>query len=91
MNVDGANRRVEIGSTWYGRDYQRTAVNTESKYLLLRHAFEALGCIRVEFKTDSRSSGSARRIRHSVYYSIVNDEWPAVKRILEEKLGKRET
>ncbi len=51
-NIDRANRRVEIGWTWYGRDYQRTAVNTESKYLLLRHAFETLGCIRVDGAQD---------------------------------------
>lgn len=57
-NVDRANRRLEIGWTWYGRDYQRTAVNTESKYLLLRHAFEVLEAIRVEFKTDSLNQRS---------------------------------
>ncbi|MDR7521861.1 MAG: GNAT family protein [Armatimonadota bacterium] len=51
-HIDRAHRRVEIGWTWYGRPWQRTAVNTEAKYLLLRHAFEVLGCIRVEFKTD---------------------------------------
>lgn len=62
MNVDAPNRRVEIGSTWYGRDYQRTAVNTESKYLLLRHAFEVLGCIRVEFNTDSLNERSRTAI-----------------------------
>ena len=46
------NRRVEIGWTWIGATWQRTAVNTEAKYLMLRHAFETLGCIRVELKTD---------------------------------------
>ncbi|MBI3997619.1 MAG: GNAT family N-acetyltransferase [Armatimonadetes bacterium] len=51
-NIDLGNRRVEIGWTWYGRPWQRTAVNTETKYLLLRHSFEVLGCIRVVFKTD---------------------------------------
>lgn len=61
-NVDRANRRVEIGWTWYGREYQRTAVNTESKYLLLRHAFETLGCIRVELKTDALNERSRRAI-----------------------------
>jgi RimJ/RimL family protein N-acetyltransferase len=53
---------VEIGWTWYGRDYQRTAVNTESKYLLLRHAFETLGCIRVELKTDALNERSRKAI-----------------------------
>ena len=53
MNIDRPHRRVEIGSTWIGKPWQRTAVNTEAKYLMLRHAFETLGCIRVELKTDS--------------------------------------
>lgn len=61
-NVDRANRRVEIGWTWYGQAFQRTAVNTESKYLLLRHAFEVLGCIRVEFKTDVLNERSRRAL-----------------------------
>jgi len=51
FNVDAANRRLEIGHTWYARSVQRTAVNTESKLLLLLHAFETLGCIAVEFRT----------------------------------------
>lgn len=51
-NIDPANRRVEIGWTWVARPWQRTPVNTEAKYLMLRHAFDTLGCIRVEFKTD---------------------------------------
>src|SRR5215208_3553835 len=46
-NIDRTNRRVEIGWTWIGLKWQRTAVNTEAKYLMLRHAFETLGCIRV--------------------------------------------
>lgn len=51
MNIDTPNRRVEIGSTWYRRAMQRTALNTECKWMLLRHAFETLGCIAVEFRT----------------------------------------
>ena len=51
MNVDSRNRRVEIGSTWTAASSQRTGVNTESKLLLLTHAFEELGCIAVEFRT----------------------------------------
>ena len=51
MNIDNGNRRVEIGSTWYRRRVQRTALNTECKLLLLRHAFEQLQCIAVEFRT----------------------------------------
>ena len=53
FNVDAANRRLEIGHTWYAKRVQRTAVNTECKLLLLTHAFEALGCIAVEFRTSS--------------------------------------
>jgi N-acetyltransferase len=52
-NIERAHRRVEIGWTWVGREWQRTATNTEAKYLLLKHAFETLGCLRVELKTDS--------------------------------------
>jgi N-acetyltransferase len=62
MNVDAANRRVEIGSTWYGRRVQRTAVNTECKLLLLTHAFESLKCIAVEFRTGFFNQPSRRAI-----------------------------
>lgn len=107
-NMDRVHRRVEIGWTWVAKRWQRTAVNTEAKYLLLRHAFETLGCIRVELKTDSlneksraailrigaRQEGIFRnhmitasgRIRHTVYFSIVDNEWPAVKARLEQRL-----
>ena len=107
-NVDRTNRRVEIGWTWVARAWQRTAVNTEAKYLLLKHAFETLGCIRVELKTDSlnersraailrigaREEGTFRnhlitasgRIRHTVYFSIVDSEWSGVKARLEALL-----
>jgi RimJ/RimL family protein N-acetyltransferase len=107
--IEPAHRRVEIGWTWLGRPWQRTATNTEAKYLLLRHAFESLGCIRVELKTDSlneRSRAAIRRIgareegilrnhmitasgriRHTVYYSVVDSEWPEAKVGLERKLG----
>lgn len=108
MEVRPAHRGLEIGGTWYGADFRRTAVNTESKYLLLRHAFEVMGCIRVQFKTDLRNERSQQAIerigavkegvlrnhmilpdgyrRHSVYYSIVDSEWAAVKTALEAKL-----
>jgi RimJ/RimL family protein N-acetyltransferase len=62
MTIEPANRSLEIGGTWYGVDYQRTVVNTEAKYLLLRHAFETLGCIRVQFKADLRNERSQRAI-----------------------------
>src|SRR5438874_11597409 len=61
-NIDRSNRRVEIGWTWIARPWQRTAVNTEAKYLMLRHAFETLGCIRVELKTDSLNERSRKAI-----------------------------
>lgn len=108
MNIDRANRRVEIGSTWIAPGWQRTAVNTEAKYLMLRHAFEVWGCVRVELKTDAlneksrkailrlgaKEEGTLRRhvvtwtgrIRDSVFFSILDNEWPDVKANLEERL-----
>jgi RimJ/RimL family protein N-acetyltransferase len=108
-NIDRANHHVEIGWTWLGKKWQRTAANTEAKYLMLRHAFETWRCLRVEFKTDSLNERSRAallrigakeegifrnhvitwtgRIRHSVYYSIIASEWPAVKAQLQDKLG----
>ena len=108
MNIDRANRRAEIGSTWIAPPWQRTAVNTEAKYLMLRHAFEVWGCVRVELKTDAlnersrnailrigaKEEGTLRRhvatwtgrIRDSVYFSILDSEWPEVKARLEERL-----
>ena len=62
MEFRAAHRGVEIGGTWYGAEFRRTAVNTECKYLLLRHAFEVMDCIRVQFKTDLRNERSQRAI-----------------------------
>lgn len=62
LNIDVPNRRVEIGSTWIAPVWQRTAVNTEAKYLMMRHAFETLDCIRVELKTDSLNERSRNAI-----------------------------
>jgi len=62
FNVDGANRRLEIGHTWYARRAQRTAINTECKRLLLAHAFDALRCIAVEFRTHWFNHASRRAI-----------------------------
>ncbi len=62
MNVDAANRRVEIGSTWYGKGAQRTGINTQCKLLLLAHAFESLQCIAVEFRTNFFNHQSRRAI-----------------------------
>jgi RimJ/RimL family protein N-acetyltransferase len=108
-NASAANRRVEIGWTWLGRPWQRTRANTEAKYLMLRHAFDAWGCVRVEFKTSAlnersraailrigaREEGILRRhmvnddgsLRDSVYFSIIAEEWPEVKRRLERLLA----
>jgi RimJ/RimL family protein N-acetyltransferase len=61
-NIDGTHHRVEIGWTWVARRWQRSAVNTEAKYLLLTHAFETLGCMRVELKTDSLNERSRAAI-----------------------------
>jgi RimJ/RimL family protein N-acetyltransferase len=108
-NIEPQHRRVEIGWTWVGRSYQRTHVNTEAKYLMLRHAFETWRCLRVEFKTSAlnkRSRAAIRRIgateegilrrhmvnddgtlRDSVYFSIIAEEWPDVRRRLEDMMG----
>jgi len=110
MNIDVPSRRVEIGSTWIARPWQRSFVNTEGKFLMLRHAFEILGCNRVEFKTDALNERSRNailrigaqqegifrkhmvtwtgRVRDSVYFSIVDDDWPRVKADLEARLLK---
>ncbi len=110
-NIDRTHHRVEIGWTWVARERQRTAMNTEAKYLLLRHAFETLGCVRVELKTDSLNERSraailrigaleegtfrnhmitaSGRIRHTVYFSIIDSEWPAVKARLKAKLNSQ--
>lgn len=109
MNIDRNNCRVEIGSTWIAPGWQRTAVNTEAKYLMLRHAFESWKCIRVELKTDAlnqksrtaiarigaKEEGTLRRhlitwtgrVRDTVYFSILDDEWPTVKVQLEKRLA----
>ena len=108
-NVSLENHRVEIGWTWIGRPWQRSAVNTEAKYLMLRHAFETLGCKRVELKTDALNERSRNailrigakqegifrrhlltdtgRMRDTVYFSIIDDEWPAVRARLEARLA----
>ncbi len=62
MNVDAANRRVEIGSTWYAKRVQRSPLNTQCKLLLLTHAFEAIDCIAVEFRTHFFNHQSRRAI-----------------------------
>ena len=110
-NYDSDNRRIEIGWTWLARPWQRTAINTEAKYLMLTHAFEKLHCVRVELKTDVLNAPSRKamlrigakeegilrkhtlmwngRYRDSIYYSILDEEWPQVKEQLEKMLVRR--
>jgi RimJ/RimL family protein N-acetyltransferase len=110
-DIELADRRVEIGYTWLAASAQRTAVNTESKLLLLTHAFENWQCIRVALLTDvlnQQSQAAIRRLgakqegilrnhmvmpggryRDSVYFSIIEAEWPEVKARLEAKLVER--
>jgi RimJ/RimL family protein N-acetyltransferase len=109
MNIDAQHNRVEIGSTWYAQSAQRTGINTEAKFLLLRHAFEDCGCIAVEFRThfmNRQSRAAIERLgakqdgilrnhqrmsdgsfRDTVVYSIIESEWPMVRRHLQHKLA----
>jgi RimJ/RimL family protein N-acetyltransferase len=110
FNVDAANRRLEIGHTWYSKRAQRTAINTECKLLLLTHAFEVLRCIAVEFRTHwfnhasrvaierlgAKQDGVLRNHqllpdgskRDTVVFSIIDGEWPAVRRHLKFLLDR---
>lgn len=107
-NIDATNKRAEIGWTWIGKNWQRTFVNTEAKFLMLSHAFEIWDCIRVELKTDALNARSraailrlgakeegifrkhiicdSGRLRDTVYFSILDDEWANVKENLQNKL-----
>jgi N-acetyltransferase len=109
MNIDPVNHRLEIGTTWIAKSWQRSFVNTHAKFLLLRHAFETLGCIAVELRTHSlnhqsrqaierlgaKQDGLLRRhmimpdghIRDTVVYSIIREEWSAIKAELSQRLG----
>jgi RimJ/RimL family protein N-acetyltransferase len=109
LDVQSANRGVEVGSTWYTPDVRGTAVNPESKLLLLQHAFEDWSAIRVCLKTDHlnlHSQAAIRKLgatydgtlrqhvirpdgtyRDSVYFSIIDAEWPAVKEGLEVRVA----
>jgi N-acetyltransferase len=110
MDIRPEHRALEIGSTWLSPQVQRTRVNTECKYLLLKHAFENLGAHRVQLKTDARNVRSQRaieriggvmegvlrrhmitwdgHIRDTVYYSILDTEWPNAKARLESLLSR---
>lgn len=110
MNIERKQRRLEIGHTWYSASVQRTTVNTECKALLLGHAFDALDCIAVEFRTHwfnqasrqaierlgARQDGVLRNhqrladgtLRDTVVFSIIDSEWPAVRRHLGSRLAR---
>lgn len=107
--IDPLNRKLEIGSSWISERWQKSFVNTEAKYLMLRHAFEVLDCVRVQFTTDENNQKSRNAIlrlgaqqegivrherimpdgrkRNSVRFSIIDDEWPQVRQVLEQKLA----
>jgi len=109
LSIVPEHRRVEIGATWIAPPWQRTRVNTEAKYVMLRHAFEVWKCMRVELKTNALNEASRTAIlrigaaeegtfrkhmlnadgsiRDSVYFSVVDDEWPAVKATLEAMMA----
>ena len=108
--IDRHHRRAEIGWTWLAPARQRGPLNTEMKYLMLRHAFEALGLLRVEFKTDVLNEKSRRalerigatqegifrnhmvmhtgKIRDSVWFSVIDRDWPRVKQHLEALMAR---
>jgi RimJ/RimL family protein N-acetyltransferase len=108
FDIRPADRAVEIGHTWLGRNWWRSAMNSETKYLLLRHLFDTLGCQRVSLKTDRLNERSQQaierlgatregvlrkhmivqggRARDTVYFSILDDEWPAIRDRMEREL-----
>ena len=112
-NAEPASKRVEIGYTWYARSYQKSAVNTECKRLLLTHAFEELDAMAVEFRTHWHNHPSRAAIarlgakqdgvlrnhrrdadgcyRDTVVFSIINQEWPTVKKGLQFKLNRHKS
>jgi RimJ/RimL family protein N-acetyltransferase len=109
-NLEPRHRKTEIGWTWVGLEFQRTHVNTEAKYLMMEHAFEVWGCVRVELKTNvlnRRSREAMLRIgckeegilrqhaisdagvpRDTVYYSVLDHEWPEVKARLRQMMRR---
>ena len=110
LNIEPAHRRLEVGYTWLAPAWQKTVLNSEAKLLMLDHAFERLGAVRVEFNTDALNEPSRRallgigatfegifrwhmivqqgRLRDSAYYSVIADEWPAVRHHLEARIER---
>lgn len=111
LDIRAKDRGLEIGNSWIARSAQGSHVNPEAKFLLLRHAFETLGCLRVQLKTDARNQQSQRAmeklgctregllrrhmilpdgfVRDTVMYSILDNEWPALREKLVQRLGYR--
>jgi RimJ/RimL family protein N-acetyltransferase len=111
LDIEPAHRRIEVGWTWFGRDWWGTGRNEESKLLMFRHAFEILNAQRVSLKTDARNERSQRAIeriggvregilrkhylrpdgssRDTVYFSVIDTEWPNVRLRLEALLSER--
>jgi len=108
-SIDRDNKRVEIGWTWIAPEWHRSGINREAKYLMLRHAFDTLGCLRVEWKTNAHNTRSRKAIlalgateegtlrkhmiskgkrRDSVYFSLIDDEWPEARAKLEATLRR---
>jgi RimJ/RimL family protein N-acetyltransferase len=105
------HRGVEIGATWLTPSAWGTGANAEAKLLLLEHAFDRLGCIRVEFKTDARNERARAALealparfegifrshmlvrdgdrRNSAYYSVTDDDWPVVRKLLERRISSK--
>jgi N-acetyltransferase len=111
LRIEPEHRRLEIGSTWIAQPWRRTAINTEAKFLMLEHAFERLGYVRVEFMADAlneisrkailrlgaKEEGTFRNyivrangeIHDAFFYSIIESEWPAIRRRLQAMLDRR--
>jgi RimJ/RimL family protein N-acetyltransferase len=110
LSIVPQHRRLEIGWTWLAPGWQHSTINTEAKLLMLQHAFEKLGALRVEFKTDALNEKSRTallkigtveegifrhhmvmpggRRRDSAYYSIIEEEWPRVRQLLQSRLTR---
>jgi len=111
LNVVPEHRRLEIGNTWNNASSWGTGANADAKYLLLRHAFEELGMLRVEFKTDAKNERARAALaalpsefegihrkhmvvrdderRDSAWYAVIDDDWPAVKAALEQRIAAK--
>lgn len=111
LDITPTDGRIEIGHTWYGAEWQGTLVNPDAKLLLLAHAFDVLGAVRVQLKCDARNERSRRAIlgigasfegiqrkqslrhdgtpghRDTAFFSVIDDEWPAVRARLEARLA----